>query len=137
MIHYKLAKVLERLQGDSITFAEELRSRRDPHNIYDHDKGTNDVQGFYLKIKQEEDILGRARTIRILRHQTLALRGLDKNKNEEAILEPNIRWVEAVLLNIEHELEVIDRKRTLFLTVASVIAATAAAIAATVALFKM
>jgi hypothetical protein len=135
-LNMRLATILETLQAEAILFADQLRAQRNALNFYDFDKGTQDVQNFFRKVKSHEQGLGSARMVRILRHQTPAVRGLDKNKSTEADLEQNISWVEAVQTNLEYELEVIDRKRTLILTVASVVAASAAAIASVVALFK-
>ncbi len=137
MLHFRAAKTLEELQAEAILFAEDLRSRRDPGDLYNFKKGTEEIQMFFGKVKCREKVIGRTRMVRILRHETPAVRGLDKNKGTEVNLEEHISWVEAVQRNIEYELEVIDRKRTLALTVASVVAASAAAIASVIALFKM
>lgn len=136
LFQLRAGKLLQTLQADAILFAEELRSRRHELDLQDFKKDTQDVKTFFNKVKDHEAILGSNRIVRILRHQTPAVRGLDKNKATCPSLEDNICWMEAVQTNNEYELEVIDRNRALILTVISVIAATAAAIASLIALVK-
>ena len=52
MFHISTAKILEELQAEAIHFAEDLRSRRNPLNAYDFEKGTQDVQTFFTKVSQ-------------------------------------------------------------------------------------
>ena len=128
-------KILKKLQADAIEFAEYLRLQRNAVNAFDFEKGMKDVQDFFNRIKNWGKSLGRYRMVRILRHRTPAIRGVDKNATG-AYLEEYISWVEAVQMNIEYELETDDRKWILILTVASVITATAAAIASVISVVK-
>jgi len=135
-LHLTTRRVLEKLQVEAIHFAQDLRSRRDPLDLTDFERDTKDLMKFHKEVNAHRETLGDTRIVRILRHNTPAVRGLDKNKAAEPNLEDCIRCVEGILTNIEHELEVIERRMIFILTVAAVVAATAAAIASVIALFK-
>src|ERR1700730_14098195 len=71
---------------------------------------------------------------RILRHRAGEVYGLDPSAAGDPNLEQAIDWFDVVVENIEHELDVIERRQILWLTLTTAVAAAVAAMFAFFAL---
>src|SRR6266480_4781635 len=118
---------LEFFHKEALELARDLRARRDESARVDMDRLANDVQTFFNRIREKDELLGMVRGTRLLRHGALPVYGLDKSARV-VDLEAAIAWLDKVVENIEHELDVIERRRILWLTAAAAVGAAIAAI---------
>jgi tetrahydromethanopterin S-methyltransferase subunit F len=112
-------ETLEFFREEALQLARVLRSERPVHvtpaTIESVERRTRE---FFARVRSKDDVLGVARGTRILRHGAVVVSALD-NIGGDAPLEASISWLDRVVENIEQELDVIDRKRILWLTVGS------------------
>lgn len=128
-----LVENLEFLREEAIELGRSLRARRNQMRLNPIDFIKDTVQKFFSRVRAKDDLLGVARVTRILRHRAGEVFGLDPSAGD-AKLEPAISWFDTAVENIEHELDQIDRKRVLWMTPASTIAAALAAIFSAIAI---
>jgi len=124
---------LEFLHEKALELSRELRARRDEHGLLDEGRLKLDVENFFNRVREKDDIIGSVRGTRLPRRGATPVFGIDPSARLPN-LETAIEWLDKVVENIEHELDVIDRKRILWLTL---IAAVSAAIAAVFAFFTL
>jgi hypothetical protein len=125
---------LKFLHEEAVTFAWDLRARRQAQGIVEADRLLKDVRHFFQHVREKNEIIGFVRATRILRHGAMPIRGIDSSAYKDIDLEAAIAWADQVVQNIEHEVDVIERKHILWLTA---IAAIAAAIAAVFGFFTL
>jgi hypothetical protein len=120
---------LEFLREHVLDLARALRARRlRGLAIIDADLALN-AQQLVNRVREKDDVLGVTRGTRLIRHRAGLVHGIDPPAHAPD-LEATVAWLDRVVENIEHELDVIDRGRVLWLTVF------AAALAAVAALFS-
>jgi hypothetical protein len=122
----RLLEVLEELHTEALELMRELRARRNPMQLNPVDELALRAQKLFAKIRSRDDVLTVARGTRILRLGAGEVWGIDPSVQTPK-LEDTIAWMDRVIENMEHVMDVIDRKRVLWWTA---IAAGFAAIAA-------
>jgi hypothetical protein len=118
---------LEFFHKEALELARVLRARRDEHGRLDENQLKHDMRTFFNRIREKEDLIGVVRATRLLRHGAMPVFGIDLSARIPN-LETAIAWLDKVVENIEHELDVIDRKRILWLTAGAAVGAAIAAI---------
>jgi hypothetical protein len=112
---------LEFLRDAALHLARVLRSERPihetPDTVADVERRTRE---FFARVREKDDVLGVPRGTRILRHGAKLVPALD-NIWGDSTLEASIAWLDRVVENIEHELDVIDRRRILWMTLAAAV----------------
>ena len=71
---------LDRLADEAASLVHILKLQRHHLGLVDHDQFKEQVKAFYSKIDSKAAVLGASRTLRILRLQVPAVRGIDRNK---------------------------------------------------------
>jgi len=125
---------LEFLQKEAIERGRTLRAKRNAMRLNPMDFIKDTAQGFFTRTESKKDILGEVRRNRILRHRAGEVYGLDPSAAGDPNLEQAIDWFDVVVENIEHELDVIERRQILWLTLTTAVAAAVAAMFAFFAL---
>jgi hypothetical protein len=123
---------LEFLRTEALELAREFRAERPLGGLSDADV-TRRTQEFFQRVRGKDDVLTITRGTRILRHGARVVPAID-NISVPSGIEASITWLDQVVENIEHELDVIDRKRILWLTVAAAVFAALAVFVGIVAL---
>jgi hypothetical protein len=118
---------LEFFHKEALELARVLRARRDEHGRLDENQLKHDMRTFFNRIREKEDLIGVVRGTRLPRHGALPVFGIDLSARIPN-LETAIAWLDKVVENIEHELDVIDCKRILWLTAGAAVGAAIAAI---------
>jgi len=113
---------LEFLRDEGLELARRFRAERPMEMApgFDSSSVALRVQQFFQRVREKDDLLTVARGTRILRHGAGIVFPID-NINLGSPLEASIAWLDRVVENIEHELDVIDRKRVLWMTVAAAV----------------
>jgi hypothetical protein len=107
--------------------AESTLSAEDFAEFLKHEE----IEKFTNRIREKADVIGEVRVSRILLTNT-PTEVQQPDKAPPGIPE---RWIDAVLFNIEHELNEFDSRRMTWMVAASMIAAIASAAAASALLF--
>jgi hypothetical protein len=128
-----LVTVLEELHVEALSLMRRLRARRNPMDLQPVQELAEEAQRFFNHVRERDGVLTVARGTRVLRFGAGQVWGIDPSARGPS-LEDTISWMDRVIENLEHVLDVIDRKRILWWTL---IAAVAAAIAALFALLSL
>jgi hypothetical protein len=119
---------LEFLRDVGLELAREFRAERPSGDAFENiAKIKRRTQEFFVRVRSKDDIFGVARGTRILRHGAKVVPAID-NIGMGAELEASIEWLDQVVENIEHELNAIDQKRILWMTVAAAVFAALAVV---------
>ena len=121
--------VLEFLRDESLARARELRG---VGTRFGAQQLAEIAQRFVDRVNQREGLFGLPRITRILRHRAGFVLGL--SPAGEYDLRTTTEWFDQVVENIEAELEIIDRKRVMWLTVCSAVLAAIAVLVGTATL---
>jgi tetrahydromethanopterin S-methyltransferase subunit F len=114
---------LEFLREYALELARKLRSEI---GMFPDEPSLKDkAQKLVNRFREKNDLLTERRVTRIIRHKAPLVFGIDHGADPSR--EATASWCDTIVENIEHELDVIDRKRALWL---AVIAASLAALAA-------
>lgn len=130
-----LVTVLEELHTEALALMRRLRARRNPMELQPVQELAEEARQFFNRVRERDDVLTVARGTRILRHGAGQVWGIDPSARQPN-LEDTVAWMDRVIENIEHVLDVIDRKRILWWTLTAAVAAAIAAMFAFLALLK-
>jgi hypothetical protein len=133
MFPHVLDEQLEFLHDEALELARRLKARRNEMQLNPHEELAKEVQSLFKRVRDKDDLIGVTRGTRILRHRAGEVYGLDPSARH-ANIEEAAAWVDLVVENIEHVMDVLDRRRILWWTL---VTAVAAAIAAAFAFFAL
>jgi hypothetical protein len=123
---------LESFQIAAIELGRELRARRNKMGLVNTDGLATSVQELFQLIRSKDSYIGTTRATRILRHRAKPVWGLDPSADRPD-LENAIAWVDTVEENLDRELQLVDSKRVLWMTLFSAVCAAVAAVFAVIA----
>jgi hypothetical protein len=125
---------LETLREEILNQGNHLRAKREPGSSVNMDDLKACANTVFRMIEQKGDVLGLPRRIRLLRHRARPVFGIDPSAATE--IEPTIAWFDQIVENIESELDLIDRKRVMWLTLAAAVLSAVAVLLAMIAVAR-
>ena len=113
---------LEFLHEAALELGRRTRARRNWGGLNPEDELAKDVQQFFVRVREKDDLIGVHRGTRILRFDADPVFGLDPSA-QRGTVENAAEWIDLVVSNIETIIDVIDRKRAMWFTFAGTILA--------------
>ena len=110
---------LEYLRDHVLSLGRELRAKRSAMGLVDMDGLAKTAQKLVKCLNEKETILGLPRITRILRHRAGASVWGISPAAKHPDIESTIEWLDQVVENVESELDAVDKKRIMWLTVFS------------------
>jgi hypothetical protein len=125
---------LEALREEILKQGNNLRTMRAPGSAVNMDDLKTRANTVFKMVEGKGEMLGLPRRIRLLRHRARPVFGIDPSAATE--IEPTIAWFDQIVENIESELDLIDRKRVMWLTLGAALLSAVAVFVAMIAVAR-
>lgn len=106
--------VLERIRDEILQESNDLRAQETRPGFLNPTDLEARAKKIFNRVEGEKNVLSLPRRIRLLRHRAVRVYGIDPGGVLDTA--PTLEWFAQIVENIESELDSIDRKRVMWLT---------------------